>query len=210
MENTILCPAACEVRSVIWFSQAEGNGAAQIYCRLCADYDNTVMSDGSVQDWCRQFKNGRTDVPNEGDQRRKSIMTEDVVHQVDQFVRENRRFTISDLSTTFPKISRSIPHRIMSENFGYHKFCAHLFPKHLTDVHKAQCVNSGNQFALLTPFIKYICASVFKLSIPIPYRTITHHCIAVNSTKLTMNLSCAISLGLQKLNYTSHFTGSGR
>jgi len=37
MENTMLSPA-CEVRSVIRFLQAQGNGAAQIHRRLCAVY----------------------------------------------------------------------------------------------------------------------------------------------------------------------------
>lgn len=82
MENTILSPVAPEVPSVIRFLQAEGNGAAQIQIRrLCAVYRNTMMNDGSVSEWCRQFKNGRTSVHNEGgDQGRTSIMTEDVVH----------------------------------------------------------------------------------------------------------------------------------
>jgi len=102
-EKTILSPADSEVRSVIRYLQAEENGAAQ-----------------------SQLKNGRTDVHNEGGRGSKSIMTEDVVHQVD---RENRRFTISDLSTTFPEISRSTLHGIVSENLGYHKFCARWVPK---------------------------------------------------------------------------------
>lgn len=128
MEDTILSPAACEVQSVIRFLQAKGNGAVQIHRRLCVVYGNTVMSDDSVHDWCRQFKNRRTDVHNERGQGRKSIMTEDLVHQVDQFVRENGRTTVSDLST-FPETSCSTLHRIVSENLGCHKFCARWVPK---------------------------------------------------------------------------------
>jgi len=40
MKNTILSPAKYEV----CFLQAEGNGAAQIHCRLCTDYGNTGMT----------------------------------------------------------------------------------------------------------------------------------------------------------------------
>jgi len=71
------------VRNVIHFLQSEENGTAQIYRRLCAVYGNTVINNSLVHDWCRQFKNGCTDVHNEGDQEHKLIMTEDVVHQVD-------------------------------------------------------------------------------------------------------------------------------
>lgn len=61
------------------------------------------MNDGSVRNWRRQLKKGRADVHNEGGQWRESIVTEDVVHQVDQFVRENGRFTIADHSKRLPK-----------------------------------------------------------------------------------------------------------
>ncbi|XP_026811202.1 uncharacterized protein LOC113552537 [Rhopalosiphum maidis] len=104
------------------------------------------MSDGSVHDWCRKFKNGLTDMHNEEDQGHKSIMTEDVVHQVDQFVRQNKRFTISELATRFFEISRTTLYRIVSESLGYHKFCASWVSKQLTDVHKTQRVNSGKTF----------------------------------------------------------------
>lgn len=38
---------------------------------------------------------------NEEDQGRKSIITKDMVHQVDQFIQENRRFTNLEPSTKF-------------------------------------------------------------------------------------------------------------
>lgn len=85
-----------------------------------------------------------TDVHNEEGQGYKSIMTINVVHQVDHFVRENRRFTISNLATRFSKISVTTLYRIISENLGYQKFCAYWVPKQLTDVHKTQLVNFSN------------------------------------------------------------------
>lgn len=97
--------------------QSEINCAAQIHRRPCAAvYGNTVTSDDLVFDWCRRFENRRTDVQNEVDQGRKSIMTENVVHQVDQFVRENRRLTISDFQQDFPKFLHRTERRIVSEN----------------------------------------------------------------------------------------------
>jgi transposase len=77
---------------VIRFLQAEGHSAAEIHHRLCRVYSDNVMSDSSVRDWCRKFRDWRTDVHDEGGQGRHSIVTDELVHKVDQVVREKRRF----------------------------------------------------------------------------------------------------------------------
>jgi transposase len=79
---------------VIRFLQAEGHSAAEMHRRLCRVYGDNVMSDGSVRDWCRKFRDGRTDVHDAGGQGRHSIVPDELVHKVDQVVREKRRFTI--------------------------------------------------------------------------------------------------------------------
>ena len=66
------------------------------------------MSDGCVREWCRKFKEGRTDIHDEGGQGRKCEATEEIVEKVNQVVRERRRFTISELSVEFSEISRSV------------------------------------------------------------------------------------------------------
>ena len=91
MAATIDSPAKCELRSVIRFLQVEGNSAAEIHRRMSRVYGETFMSDGVVREWCRKFKGGRTDVHDEGWQRRKSVATEDIVQRVDQVIREKRR-----------------------------------------------------------------------------------------------------------------------
>jgi transposase len=65
-------------------------------------YGDNVMSDSSVRDWCRKFRDGRTDVHDEGGQGRHLIVTDELVHKVNQVVREKRCFMISDLSDEFP------------------------------------------------------------------------------------------------------------
>jgi hypothetical protein len=35
-------------------------GAAEIHCELCVVYGQNVMSEGSVRQWCRMFKDGQT------------------------------------------------------------------------------------------------------------------------------------------------------
>ena len=57
------------------------------------------MSDSEVRQWCRNFKEGRTDVNDAGGQGRKRESTYDLVQKVDQAIRENRQFTISVFGT---------------------------------------------------------------------------------------------------------------
>ena len=73
MDNIIAAPASCEVRAVIRFLHAEGQSAAEIR-RLCRVYGDTVMSDNCVRKWRRKFRDGRTDVHDEGGQGRHSSL----------------------------------------------------------------------------------------------------------------------------------------
>jgi hypothetical protein len=68
MDTIIAAPASYEVHAVIRFIHAEGQSAAEIHRRLCRVYDDNVMSDGCVREWCRKFRDGRTDVHDEGGQ----------------------------------------------------------------------------------------------------------------------------------------------
>jgi transposase len=124
MAATIDAPAKCELRSVIRFLQAEGRSAAEIHRRMSKVYGENFMSDGSVREWCRKFKEGRTDVHDEGGHGRKSVATVGLVERVDQVVRGKRRFTISELSEEFPEISRSALYTIVSKDLGYRMLCA--------------------------------------------------------------------------------------
>jgi len=53
---------------VIRFLHAERHSAAKIRCRLCRVYGDSVMSDSSVREWCRKFRDGHTDVHDSGGQ----------------------------------------------------------------------------------------------------------------------------------------------
>jgi hypothetical protein len=84
------------------------------------------MSEGTVRQWCRTFKDGRTNVHDEERSDRPSVVSDDLVHRVDQTICEGPRFTISELSCEFPHISCTVLHKIITE-IGYHKFCARWF-----------------------------------------------------------------------------------
>jgi len=100
------------------------------------------MSDSSVREWCRKFRDGHTDVHDSGGQGWHSTVTDELIQKVDQCVRGNHRFTIPELSEEFPQISRTTWYQIVMDRLGYHKFCAWWVPKQLTDLHKTQRMGS--------------------------------------------------------------------
>jgi hypothetical protein len=62
-----------------------------------------IMSEGTVRQWCRMFKDGQTDVHDEEWSDRLAIYSE-LVQSVDQKICERCHFTISELSYEFPQI----------------------------------------------------------------------------------------------------------
>lgn len=139
-------PEDCEVRSVIRFLWAKKMKASDIHRELCSVYGENVMCDSAVRKWCRLFQEGRTNVHDEPKSGRPSVITDDLVNQINEKVRENRKFTITDLSDCFPQISRSLVHNIVTEKLGYHKFCARWVPKLLSDAHKMKRMGAALTF----------------------------------------------------------------
>ena len=139
-------PASCEVRSVIRFLFAKNMKPIEIHRELCGVYGNKVMTESSVRKWCIQFKNGRTNVHDEEKSGRPSIVTDDLVAEVDEKIRENRRFTITELSQCFPQVSQTLLFEIVTQKLGYHKFFARWVPKLLTDHHKEQRMGAALTF----------------------------------------------------------------
>jgi hypothetical protein len=76
MDAIIAAPTSSEVRAVIRFLQAEGQGMAKIHRPLCLVYGDNVMSDSCLREWHRKFRDGRTDVHDEGVQGRHSTVTD--------------------------------------------------------------------------------------------------------------------------------------
>ena len=108
MFKTIEGAAHCEIRSVIRFLNARNvlpnEIHHQICCQVCGD---NAMSDGMVRKWVRMFNEGRENVHNEARSGRPSVVNDDLLRKVNERVRDDRRFTISDLSLHFPHISRT-------------------------------------------------------------------------------------------------------
>jgi len=91
------------------------------------------MSDGMVRKWVRMFNEGRENVHDEARSGRPSLVNDGLVRKVNERVRDDRRFTIYDLSLHFPQISRTLLYDIFNSNLGrrrphsmrrVHKTCA--------------------------------------------------------------------------------------
>ena len=76
------------------------------------------MSVGMVRKWVRMFNEGRKNVHDEARSGRRSLVNADLVRKVNERVRDDRRFTISDLSLHFPQISRTLLYDIVSSHSG--------------------------------------------------------------------------------------------
>jgi len=129
MAKRIENPADGEIRAVIRFLQAKNIQPADIHRQVCEVYGEGAMGDSMVRRWCRQFESGRDNVHDDKRSGRPSVVTPDLVQQIEVKIRENRRFTITDLAEFFPNVSRKTVHRIVTENLHFRKICARWVPK---------------------------------------------------------------------------------
>jgi len=114
MFKTIERAADCEIRSVIRFLNARNLLPSEIHHQICQVYSDNAMSDGMVRKWVRMFNEGRQNVHDEARSGRPTLVNDDLVRKVNERVRDDRRFTISDLSLHFLQVSRTLLYDIVS------------------------------------------------------------------------------------------------
>ncbi|KAJ4435712.1 hypothetical protein ANN_18328 [Periplaneta americana] len=134
------------MRSVICFLNARNIKPADIHCQLCEVYGDDAISDGMVRRWVRKFNEGCVFVHDEQRTGRPSLINDDLVRAVDEKIHEDRRFTISSLSFTFPQMSRSVLYKIVTDRLQYRKLCSRWVPKMLTEEHKTKRASSALSF----------------------------------------------------------------
>jgi len=110
--------ADCEIRCVIRFLNARNVLRSEIRRQICQVYGDNAMSDGMVRKWVRMFNEGRENVHDETRSGRPSWVNDELVRKVNERVRDDRRFTISDLCLHFPQISRTLLYDIVSSHLG--------------------------------------------------------------------------------------------
>ena len=114
MFKTIEDATDCEIRIVILFLNARNVLPSEVHHQICQVCGDNPMSDGMVRKWVRMFNEGRQNVHDEARSGRPSLGNDDLVCKVNERVRDDRRFTISDLSLHFPQISRNLLYDIVS------------------------------------------------------------------------------------------------
>jgi len=96
-------------------------------------YGDNAMSDGMVRKGVRMFNEGWENVHDEAQSGRPSLVNDGLVRKVNERVRDDKRFIISDLSLHFPQISRTLLYDIVSSHLGQRR------PHSMRRVHKNMC-----------------------------------------------------------------------
>jgi len=126
MAAPIQSPAKCEVRSVIRFLNAKC--PAEIHKQIVAVYGN-VMNRQNVTKCCREFSEGRTDFHDEQRGGRPSLISNDLLQEIEGEIRAKRRVTIRELHQIIPEVSKTTIHEAVREKLRYRKLCARWVPK---------------------------------------------------------------------------------
>ena len=98
-----------EIRPLIRFLNARNVLQNEIHHQICQVYGDNGMSDGTVRKWVRMFNEGRENVHGEDRSGRPSLVNDDLVRKVNERVRDDRRFTISELSCTYLRFQGIYP-----------------------------------------------------------------------------------------------------
>ncbi|GFV05780.1 histone-lysine N-methyltransferase SETMAR [Trichonephila clavipes] len=91
-------------------------------------------------------EDGRTNIHEESRSGRTSVVSADLIKEIDEEIRLLRNFTISQLSEHFPNISRTVLYETVTGKLGYWKFCARWVPKMLTEIHKTSRMSAALEF----------------------------------------------------------------
>jgi len=75
---------------------------SEIHHQICKVYGDNAMSDGMVRKFVRMFNEGRENLHDAARSGRPSLVNDNLLGKVNERVRDDRRFTISDLSLHFP------------------------------------------------------------------------------------------------------------
>jgi hypothetical protein len=73
-------PARCEIRADISYLHPKNTSALEVHCELCVVDSQNVMSEGTLRQRCRMFKDRRTNVHTEEQSVQPSVMSDDLVH----------------------------------------------------------------------------------------------------------------------------------
>jgi hypothetical protein len=92
----------------------------EIHKQIVAVYGN-VMNRQNVTKWCREFPKGRTYVYVHDEQRssRPSLISDDLLQEIEGEIRANQSVMIRELHHIIPKVSKTTIHEAVTEKLGY-------------------------------------------------------------------------------------------
>jgi len=102
------------VLSVIRFLNAKEERPAEIHKQIVAVYGNLVNRQ-NVTKWCREFSEGRTDVHDEQRSGRTSLISYELLQEIEGEIRANRHVTIRELHRIIPEVSKTTIHEAVTE-----------------------------------------------------------------------------------------------
>jgi len=137
MAALIQSPTKCEVHSIIRFLNAKGECPVEIHKQIVAVCGN-VMNWQNVTKWWHEFSEGRTDVHDEQRSRRPSLISDDLLQEIEGEICANQRVTIRESHDIIPKVSKTTIHEAVTEKLGYRKLCTCWVPKILMDDNKTK------------------------------------------------------------------------
>ena len=73
------------------------------------------MNRQNVTNWCHEFSEGRTDVHDEQRNGRPSLISDDLLQEIEGEIRTNRRVTIRELHHIIPELSKTTIHEAVAK-----------------------------------------------------------------------------------------------
>jgi len=82
MAALIQSPVKCEMRSIIRFLNTKDKCPAEIHKKIVAVYGNIANWQNETK-WCHEYSEGRTDVHNEQRSDRPSLISDDLLQEIE-------------------------------------------------------------------------------------------------------------------------------
>jgi hypothetical protein len=99
-----------------------------------------------VTKWCREFSEGRADFHDEQRSGRSSLISDELLQEIEVEICTNQRVTIRGLHRIIPEVSKTTIHEAVTEKLGYRKLCTRWVPKTLMEDHKMKRMGSVLKF----------------------------------------------------------------
>ena len=123
MDRTLLIPSRNEQRAVIRFFWAKGHTPTDIVNEIHTVYGQKCFSRSIIRRWCEKFSRGRRSLVDEKRSGRQVVATsDDTVKKIDEFIRSDRRVSISD-NVLYGDLHGSV-HKFVHDNLKFRKISA--------------------------------------------------------------------------------------